>query len=72
VIRIDSAHLDPDPQTQYSEFGASRQSPDDLGEWVQDKRDQFFASPSDPVKDLIEVLQYPPPEDRTYGYPTKK
>jgi CRISPR/Cas system CSM-associated protein Csm3 (group 7 of RAMP superfamily) len=67
-VRVRSVQLDPDPETRYREFGASREEPSDLDAWVQERQDRFFENPSPPVQDLIEVLRYPPPENRTYGY----
>jgi len=68
-IGIRSVELDLDPETRYREFGAGREEPSDVDAWVQERQDRFFEDPSPPVQDLIEVLRYPPPEDRTYGYP---
>lgn len=68
-IQIRSVDLDPDPQKRYREFGAAREAPSSTERWVQDRQDECFKSPSPPVQDLIEILRYPPPDDRTYGYP---
>lgn len=68
-VRVRSVQLDPDPETRYQEFGASREEPSDLDAWVQERQDRFFENPSPPVQDLVEVLRYPPPKNRNYGYP---
>jgi len=68
-VRINEVRLDPDPETRYRDFGATRTQPDDLEAWVGERRAPFFENPDPPVQDLIEVLRYPPPEDRTYQYP---
>jgi hypothetical protein len=70
--RVSDVHLDPDPEQRYRNFGASRIRPDDIDVWVQERRALFFDSPDPPVQDLIEVLQYPPPEGRTYRYPKER
>jgi len=68
-IQVRSVELDPDPQERYRQFEAGRETPSDTEGWVQDCQDEFFDDPSPPVQDLIDVLRYPPPDDRTYGYP---
>lgn len=68
-IQVQSVRLDPDPETRYRTFGASPEEPPDTVRWVQKRREEFFDDPTPTVQDLIEILRYPVPEDRTYGYP---
>jgi CRISPR/Cas system CSM-associated protein Csm3 (group 7 of RAMP superfamily) len=68
-IGVQEVRLDPPPETRYRDFQADPQTLDDQDAWVETRRSRFFEDPTPPVKDLVEVLRYPPPAGVRYAYP---
>lgn len=72
AIRLRRATLRGGAEDRYRSFApqATTYDGEALAAWVDEQRAPFFETPSEPVRELIRILRFPPAEGVTYQYPS--